>query len=424
MTIAYLNSEYPSLSHTFIEREIRALRARGVDIRTFSVRPATKLGAAGAAHSAAAAETVVLQAGAATLFKDLVVGTLTRPLGVIRALVESQRLSPPGLSYRLRHGAYVVQGIRLARLVRPVKIRHIHVHMANNGAAVAMLACVYDPRLSYSLSIHGSAEFFHVDSWTLGPKVERAAFVRCISNFCRAQIMAWSSPSCWDRLHIVHCGVDPDAYTPRPARKPGAGPLRILTVGRLHSIKGYEVLLRACARLAQAGLNFHLDMVGDGPLMAQLRALAASLGIAEHVTFSGGVDQDKVGAHYDRADVMVVSSFMEGVPVVLMEAMAKRLAVISSRVGGVPELVRDGVDGTLVDPGSVESLAAALAPLARDPDSCARFGASARERILDDFSIDGLGDGMHALFSKHSLISTPAAEPGSPARCSTARQPA
>ncbi len=405
MRIAYLNSEYPSLSHTFIEREVSELRRLGVQIRTMSVRPADLDGRLSHSHNAAANDTFVLQAGLTLLLWDAIVCTVVSPVRFLRAFASGQKLSPPGVVSRLRHIAYVVQGLRLSREMTRNGLRHVHVHMANNGAAIAMMACEYNRRLTYSLSIHGSAEFFHVDTWTLGPKVQNALFVRCISNFCRAQIMAWSDPSFWDRLHIVHCGVDTDDYTPHPPRRPG--PLRLLTVGRLHSIKGYELLLKACAQLAKEGNAYELNMVGDGRLMPSLQALVKSLGIHDRVTFSGAVGQDQIAGHFDRADVMVVSSFMEGVPVVLMEAMAKRLAVIATRVGGIAELVRDGIDGVLVSPGSVEALAAAIRPLSLEPSSCERFGKSAREHVIAEFSVAQLGRRMHNLLTDHLNLPVP-----------------
>lgn len=399
LRLAYLNSEYPSLSHTFIEREVRELRRLGVEIRTFSVRRTGATGRLGADHVAAADETFVLQDGPAAILRDLLLGALRSPAGALRAMARAQRMAPPGVASRVRHVAYVLQGIRLARALARDGIAHVHVHMANNGAAIAMMAREYDHRLSYSLTIHGSAEFFHVDTWTLRAKVESARFVRCISDFCRAQVMAWSDPDCWDRLHVVHCGVDTDAYRPKPPRQPG--PLRLLTVGRLHPIKGYEMLLRACSQLSNEGVGWELDMVGDGPRMTRLRELSRSLGIEDRVTFSGAVGQDRIGEHFDRADVMVVSSFMEGVPVVLMEAMSKRLAVIATKVGGVPELVRDGIDGLLVSPGSVESLAEAIRSLASDPQACELRFSTGRERIEAEFSLRGLGEGMIRLFARY-----------------------
>lgn len=399
MTIAYLNSEYPSLSHTFIEREVRFLRRRGESIRTFSVRGANRLGQLGAMHESAAGETNVIRASHAVVLRDFLIGAVRNPAGLCRALVASQRLSPPGIRSRLRHAAYVVQGVRLSRQLAEEGIRHVHVHMANNSAAIAMMACEYDGRLSYSLSIHGSAEFFHVDSWTLRQKAESAEFVRCISEFCRAQVMAWTDPGVWDRFHVVHCGIDPAAYPPRPINR--TGPLRLLTVGRLHPIKGYDVLLDACGRLKRDGVAFELEMVGEGPMRARLEARIANLHLGDRVHLAGAVDQDRIGAYYDRADVMVISSFMEGVPVVLMEAMAKELGVVATRVGGVPELVEEGISGFLVDAGSGSSLATAIRTYADDVRLCRTHGANGRRRVLGDYHIEQTAEGMESLFARY-----------------------
>ncbi|MCX5688633.1 MAG: glycosyltransferase family 4 protein [Planctomycetota bacterium] len=399
MKVAYLNSEYPSLSHTFIEREIAGLRRLGVHIQPVSARSASASGRLGSTNAAAAAETIVLQSDELASVAAAARAALTSPIAFLRALVASQRLSPPGLSARVRHLAYVAQGMILARHLKRLDIEHIHVHMANNGAAIAMLACIYAPRLTYSLSIHGSAEFFHVDSWTLAPKVEHARFVRCISHFCRAQIMTWTNVKCWPRLHIVHCGIDPMIYAPRPERS--QGPLRLLTVGRLHPIKGYNVLLEACGILAAEGLCFHLTMVGDGPLMEHLRAGIAQHGLAKHVELAGPVAQENIQHFFDRADAMVVSSFMEGVPVVLMEAMAKELGVVSTRVGGIPELVEAGTSGILVDAGSAASLADGIRRYISSPELCLQHGKAGRMKVLSEFAITGTAQGMADLFTNH-----------------------
>ncbi len=404
-TIAYLNSEYPCLSHTFIEREIRALRENGFDIRTFSVRPPGKHGTLGADHARAARETTVILASRAGLVLDSLLAFLGAPASAIRALVAGQRFSPAGLRARLTHAAYAVEGAWLARRLKKLGIRHVHCHMANNGAAVALLATRYDPGLTYSLSIHGSAEFFHVDTWTLAPKAEGALFVRCISNFCRAQVMAWTDPSRWTRFHVVHCGIDAASFTPVP--RTGHGPLRLLTVGRLHPIKGYPLLLEACRRLGEAGFDWTLDMVGDGPVAAELKDLAARLGIAGRVTFSGAVGQDEIKEHYDAAHAIVVSSFMEGVPVVLMEGMASGLAVLSTAVGGIPELLEPG-RAVVVPPGSVEALAEGLISLAKDRTRLTDIGVAGRARVLSEFSIEQSARGMADLF-RHYLHPVPKA---------------
>ncbi len=396
--IAYLNSEYPSLSHTFIEREVRALRERGIEIRTFSVRAPGKHATLGEEHARAAKETQAILASRANLVFDALRAAATSPLSTFRTIIAGQRLAPPGVSSRIRHAAYALEGIWLARRLREEGIGHIHCHMANNGAAVALLACRYDPTLTYSLSIHGSAEFFHVDTWTLAPKVEGAVFVRCISNFCRAQIMAWTSPACWDRLHVVHCGIDVSRFSATP--RESSRTLRLLTVGRLHPIKGYPLLLEACRTMSDEGIDWTLDMVGDGPMMGTLTSHADRLGIRSRVTFSGAVGQDRIQPHFDRAGVIVISSFMEGVPVVLMEGMAKGMAVLTTAVGGIPELVEPGVSAEVVPPGSAAALADGLRRLAAAGPRLPDMGAAGRRRVLAEFSIEQTATGMADLFSR------------------------
>jgi glycosyltransferase involved in cell wall biosynthesis len=258
-----------------------------------------------------------------------------------------------------------------------------------------------DRSVTYSLTINGSAEFFHVDTWTLKPKVENAKFVRAISNFCRAQIMAWSDPRCWDRLHVVHCGVDLTQYAPTP-RTPSSK-LRLFTVGRLHSIKGYPLLLNACRGLTDAGVDWSLDMVGDGPERAALESLVREQGIESRVSFSGAVGQDRIQSHFDNADVMVISSFMEGVPVVLMEAMAKGRAVLATAVGGIPELVTPGLSGELVPPGSSDAIREGILRLHAARSSLDAYGRAGRAKIEAEFSIEQTADQMAALFRRYSV---------------------
>jgi colanic acid/amylovoran biosynthesis glycosyltransferase len=410
MRLAYLNTRYPALSHTFIEREIRALRARGFEIHTFSIRRPTAEGQLSSHDRNAAKETFYLLDGPASLLVALLTALL-HPIAFIRLLLASQRLAPPGIKSRLNHLAYALEAVRLAREMLRRKLDHVHVHMANNGAAVALLATKFAPSLRYSLSIHGSAEFFRIDSWTLKPKAENAAFVRCISNFCRAQVQTWTVPSAWSRYHIVHCGVDLDTFTPQSPKKqtpeapdgnPGlshAAPLEIITIGRLEPIKGYPVLLHACRKLSDLGLDWRLNMVGNGPLASHLKDLVKQLNIESRVSFPGAVGQDEIQNHINRADVMVISSFMEGVPVVLMEAMAKQLAVVATKVGGIPELINDGKDGLLVNTGCADSLAAALQLLHANPNFRRSLGTAARQKISSQFNLAITASGMAELFN-------------------------
>lgn len=399
LRLAYLNSRYPSLSHTFIEREIRFLRELGVQIRTCSIRRPSASDLLGPTNRAAADETFYVFDSLPGLLARAAAGAIRHPLRTLRVLWSGQRLSPPGWKERLRHVAYAIEAIVLARRLAAEGIRHVHVHMANNGASVALLAGRYDPGLAYSLTIHGSAEFFHVKGVRLREKVEGARFVRCVSTFCRSQVMAWSSPAGWDRLHVVRCGIDPASY--RLAPHPPGGPVRLAAIGRFDPIKGYALLIEACARLGTRGRDWSLELIGDGPLRADLERRAKELGVESRVRFPGAVATDEIPAVLERSSLLVVSSFMEGLPVVLMEAMASGLPVVATRVAGVTELVEEGVTGFLAQPGSVEELEAALERALAERDRFEELGQAGRRRVERDYDIRGTAGAMRDLFARH-----------------------
>lgn len=418
--IAYLNTKYPSLSHTFIEREIRGLRQRGLDIKTFSIRKPDTCDTLSDHHREARDQTTYLLDGMACLLHSVLWCVVTRPARFIMTMVRSQRLALPGVKGRLLYLAYFVEATRLAQQMVRHGLDHVHVHMANNGATVAMFAVDLIKGGSYSMTIHGSAEFFDVQHHRLGPKAERARFVRCISSFCRAQVMAWSSPTNWNSYHVVHCGVDPKAFS-QLERLPDDR-LRLLTVGRIVPIKGYPLLLQACSQLSRQGIEWSLDMVGDGPMLSDLKQLARQLGVQDNVAFHGAVGQDEIQQCYERCNVMVVSSFMEGVPVVLMEAMAKGLAVVSTDVGGIRELVLTERTGWLVRPGSIEALEQGLCKAARHLGGLSAMGRLGRQRVIDGFSVHCMCDQMYHIFQELGyckVTTVPAIKSGPTSTCST-----
>ncbi len=193
--------------------------------------------------------------------------------------------------------------------------------------------------LPYSYTMHGPDLFFEPVKWRIDEKTARARFVVCISHFCRSQAMLFSDPVHWPKLRIVHCGVSPARYGQAP--RPAFGK-RVLFIGRLDAVKGGPLLLEAFAAARAGHPEAHLTVVGDGPARGALEAQAAALGLAGAVTFAGYRSQDEVAALLEEADKLVLPSFAEGVPMVLMEAMASRIPVVASRVAGVPELVRTG----------------------------------------------------------------------------------
>jgi glycosyltransferase involved in cell wall biosynthesis len=254
------------------------------------------------------------------------------------------------------------------------------VHHANVAADVALLASEHSGG-TWSLSMHGPTEFLDVARFQPGVKAERAAMVACISEHTRRELAALSSRS--DHFHVVRLGIDTEAIA---FREPGenANPLRILNVARMAAPKGHSVLLEGLAGL---DVPFEATLVGDGPERPAIEALSGRLGLGGRVRFTGALPADRTLELYRDADVFCLPSFAEGLPVVLMEAMAAGVPVVASRTSGTPELVEDGVTGLLVEPGRPEQVAQALARIAGDPELRRRLARAARERVEAEYDL-------------------------------------
>ena len=398
MRIAYLTGEYPKVSHTFIAREIAALRAQGVEVVTCTVRRAPDRDVVGADQIAERRATFcILEAARSPLHLIAAhAGVLRRAPGRwLAALRLAWRTRPPGAKAGLWQVFYFLEAAVLARHLREEGATHLHNHFANSSCSVAMLTAEMSG-LPFSFTMHGPAIFFEPQWWRIDEKIARAGFVACISHFCRSQAMLFSDPAHWDRLRIVHCGVDLARYGNRPRDAFGK---RVLFVGRLDAVKGVPLLLQAFAAQRSAHPDARLTVVGDGPARAALEAQAAALGIAEATLFAGYRAQDEVAALLEEADMLVLPSFAEGVPVVLMEAMASRIPVIASQVAGVPELVEDGVSGFVVPPGDVGALGQRLGTLLADGALCARMGHAGRAKVEADYRIGPEAAWLATLFA-------------------------
>ncbi len=271
----------------------------------------------------------------------------------LAALALAWRTRAPGLRATLYQLFYFAEAGVLAQHLRAHGVVHLHNHFGNSSCSVAMLASTISG-IPFSFTEHGPAIFFEPARWRLDEKIARARFVVAISHFCRSQLMLFSDPAEWDKIAIVHCGVDPALYGRRPR---GAFGKRLLFVGRLDPVKGVPLLLEAFAAVRADHPEARLTIVGDGAARGAAERQAEELGLDGAVQFAGYRTQAEVALLLEEADMLVLPSFAEGVPVVLMEAMASRIPVIASRVAGVPELVEDGVSGFTVPPGDVATLA-------------------------------------------------------------------
>lgn len=409
--VAYLTGEYPRATDTFIQREVAELRKLGLTIETFSIRRTDERELVGPEQRSERDGTTYILARAGSplrLLADHAAVLLSSPGRYFRALRLAMGTAPPGPRAMLYQLFYFAEAGVLARAMHRRGLVHLHNHLADSSCSVAMIAAEL-AGLPFSFTLHGPYIFFEPHRWRLDAKTRRAAFVACISHFARSQAMIFCPPDRWPHLHIVHCGVRPEQY---PLKRHHGGidtehgdspqPPRIICVGRLAPVKGVHVLLESLGQLADRGVDAQLDLVGDGESRSELESRAAALGLSDRVVFHGYQSQSAVRDLLGQADVFVSSSFAEGVPVVLMEALAAGLPVVATRIAGVPELVQDGVNGFVVPPGEVTSLTDRLAELIADAELRQRMGHAGRATVEAEFNLPDEAAKLAALFERYA----------------------
>lgn len=386
--IAYLVSDYHASSHTFVRREVAALRERGLEVALFSVK-------AGPADREDHVESLL---GRALLDYPtaLLWALFSRPRELLSAWTLSLRHHAPGLKAFIWSQFHFIEALVLARLLSRTRATRLHCHFANSGATVGMIAARL-LRLPWSLTLHGISETDYPAGLLLPEKIRQADLVVCASFFMRAQAMRVVEPRHWGKMQIVRCGVDFRALPP-VAQEPPGGCMKIVFVGRISAEKGHFGLLVALSGLAEEGEDFHLTAVGDGPAMQQTRARVSELGLDARVSFTGALNEADAMAQIAVADVFVLPSLMEGLPVVLVEAMSQGKAVVASRVAGIPELVEEGVNGLLFTPSDWSELQSRLRQALRDPPLRARLGRAGRNTVAARFRIEDAAERLEQLF--------------------------
>jgi len=379
MTIAYLINQYPKVSHSFIRREIAGVEACGIRVARFSIRSCSTELVDEADKLELEQTRVVLGRGMVGLLFGLLSVAVTRPIRFLQTSWLMLRLGWCSEQGVLRYLAYLAEACVLLRWFSDLGVTHVHAHFGTNSTTVAML-CRALGGPSYSFTVHGPEEFDKVKALALAEKVERAAFVVTVSSFGKSQLYRWCAPKQWSKIHVVHCGVDDGFLAQLPVAVP-AEP-RLVCVGRLCEQKGQLLLLEAVHQLAAEGLRFKLVLVGDGPLHSEIAALIARLGLQDRVEITGWASSSEVRQHILASRAMVLPSFAEGLPVVIMEALALGRPVITTYVAGIPELVKPGVCGWLVPPGSVEALTAAMrAALQLPVEQLEQMGRAGARRV-------------------------------------------
>jgi glycosyltransferase involved in cell wall biosynthesis len=355
--VAYLTNQYPKTSHTFIRREIAGIEEAGLQVNRISVRAAREPLVDEADRAERGRTRVLLAHGVLGLLPAVLAACATRPWRTLRALRTAVAMgwnSPRGL---MRHLAYLAEACVLLRWVERQEDEHVHAHFSTNPTDVALL-CHELGGPPFSFTAHGTADLASASAAALPEKIAKSSFAIAVCEDGRRRLLKQAPPGHEHKIHVVRCGVDEGFLAADASRVPGAP--KLVCVARLSPEKCIDVLLQAASVLALEGLDFELALLGDGPERESLEELARGLGLFAHVRFEGWKSGAEVRTFLLGARALVLASASEGLPVVIMEALALRRPVIATAVGGIPELVVPGECGWLVPPGSVHALAEAM----------------------------------------------------------------
>lgn len=386
MRIAYFINQYPKVSHSFIRREILALERQGVEVQRIALRGwDAELQDADDASERAKTR-YVLQRGIKGLLAPAWQVLRAQPRRFFQALQLAMRVGLRADRAWPYHLVYLAEACQVLQWLQAGEARHVHAHFGTNSTEVVMLANVLGGP-AYSFTVHGPEEFDKPQFLHMGEKVRRAAFVAAVSSYGRSQLFRWVAHDHWAKVKVVHCGLERSFHEVAPVGVPTAP--RLVCVGRLCEQKGQLLLLEAARVLAARSIAFELVLAGDGEMRGQVEALIARYGLQQQARITGWISSAQVREEILAARALVLPSFAEGLPVVIMEAMALRRPVLTTYVAGIPELVRPGENGWLFPAGAVDELAAAMADcLAQPVEVLQRMGEAARQRVLQRHDID------------------------------------
>jgi colanic acid/amylovoran biosynthesis glycosyltransferase len=395
LKIAYFVNHYPKVSHSFIRREILALERRGFEVQRIALHGWNDPLPDPEDQAELGKTRYVLRQGVLGLLFPTARILLTSPVRLLKALRKAWQMSGSSERAWPYHLAYLAEACRILPWLQSAGARHVHAHFGGNSAEVVMYARMLGGP-PYSFTVHGPAEF--QAPMGLGAKVHDAAFAVAISSFGRSQLYLHCAYEDWAKIKVVHCGLErsfiegADAVT-------GAS-RRLICVGRLCREKGQLLLIEAMARLRDQGISCELLLAGDGPMRSECERLIADYGLTQQVRISGWISSAEVMQEILASRALVLPTFDEGLPVVLMEALALCRPVVTTYVAGIPELVRAGESGWMIPAGSIEELTEALeACLAAAPEDLRRMGEAGRERVRARHAIDTEAQKLIELFS-------------------------
>ncbi len=396
MRLAYFINQYPKVSHSFIRREILALERQGTTVMRMALRgwddsvvDAEDQAEQGKTH-------YVLRGGLRGLLGAVLGQLLRNPVRLCRAWLQASRMARMSDRPLLYHWIYLAEACKLLALLRGSGVEHVHAHFGTNSAEVVMLAHALGGP-GFSFTVHGPEEFDKPQGLHLREKIERARFVVAISSFGRSQLYRWVGHAHWPKVNVVRCGLEESfharAITPVPDVP------RLVCVGRLCEQKGQLLLLQALREVRAQGMACELVLAGDGEMRPAIEHYIQANGLQPAVRVTGWISSAQVREELQSARAMVLPSFAEGLPVVIMEALALARPVVTTAIAGIPELVRHGEQGWLLPAGDQDALVAAMCEvLAAPPTQLSSMGLAGRERVLARHDVDTEAAKLLALF--------------------------
>lgn len=400
MKISYFINQYPKVSHSFIRREILALERKGFAVQRIAIRgwDAELVDAEDIQEQKST--NYVLQQGVFALLKATIWVMLSRPMQFFAGLKLAIKMGKKAERSLPYHLIYLTEACRMLPWLKAHDSQHIHAHFGTNSAEVVMLAhALGGPK--YSFTVHGPEEFDKPQFLGLGEKIRRSDFVVAISSFGRSQLFRWVDYAYWNKIKVVHCGLEPSFYQTGFVDIPEKS--QLVCVGRLCEQKGQLLLLEAMKLLADKGVHFDLVLAGDGEMRAEVEHLIQKYELTARVRITGWISSEQVRDELLAARGLVLPSFAEGLPVVIMEAMSLRRPVLTTYVAGIPELVQHEKNGFLFAAGSVHALAEAIESfLAMPSASLKQMGEAARKQVLLRHDIDVEAEKLAQLFKGHA----------------------
>jgi glycosyltransferase involved in cell wall biosynthesis len=403
--IAFLLSRYPAISHTFFLKEVLGLRSRGLNIHVASINPPDRaLEKLPEVEASEARQTFYIKSGGGvTLALTLLATVLRQPAAAARGLRAALALGGWDLKARAFALFYLAEALLVGQWMRRNGLRHLHVHFGGPVATVGMLTA-RAWQIPWSITLHGPDEFFDQEQFYLRQKIESAQFLICISDFCRSQVIRIAPGLSTAAAEVVRLGVDCSVLQPRVHSTGEAGVIRVVCTGRMVAAKGHRILLEALAAAAQPlaakGMRVTCVLIGDGPERPALEALSRQLGIEDAIRFAGAQAHGETLAQVAEADIFVLASFAEGLPVALMEAMALGVPCISTMIAAIPELIHNGENSFLVPASNVEALSVVLIELAVDSALRDSLGRRARKTVEAGYDLSANLDKLASLWRR------------------------